>query len=76
MHCLCFFCRYQRGCRSLAANLQAQSSVMQSQKITVAANEAEDDEEYDIPGEIENVVGVLKWDRICYKVCMLYVQHA
>lgn len=60
MHCLCFFCRYQRGCRSLAANLQAQSSVMQSQKITVAANEAEDDEEYDIPGEIENVVGVLK----------------
>uniref|UniRef100_A0A8V1AI94 Tubulin-specific chaperone D n=1 Tax=Gallus gallus TaxID=9031 RepID=A0A8V1AI94_CHICK len=48
--------RYQRGCRSLAANLQAQSSVMQSQKITVAANEAEDDEEYDIPGEIENVV--------------------
>lgn len=49
---------------------------MQSQKITVAANEAEDDEEYDIPGEIENVVGVLKWDRICYKVCTLYVQHA
>uniref|UniRef100_A0A8C2UC00 Tubulin-specific chaperone D n=1 Tax=Coturnix japonica TaxID=93934 RepID=A0A8C2UC00_COTJA len=48
--------RYQRGCRSLAANLQAQGSVLQSQKITVAANEDEDDEEYDIPGEIENVV--------------------
>uniref|UniRef100_A0A669PXK4 Tubulin-specific chaperone D n=1 Tax=Phasianus colchicus TaxID=9054 RepID=A0A669PXK4_PHACC len=48
--------RYQRGCRSLSANLQAQSSVMQSQKTTVAANEDEDDEEYDIPGEIENVV--------------------
>lgn len=46
---------------------------MQSQKITVAANEAEDDEEYDIPGEIENVVGVLKWDRIRCKVCALYV---
>lgn len=73
MYCLCFFCRYQRGCRSLAANLQAQSSVMQSQKITVAANEAEDDEEYDIPGEIENVVGVLKWDRTCCKVCTLCV---
>uniref|UniRef100_A0A669QG59 Tubulin-specific chaperone D n=1 Tax=Phasianus colchicus TaxID=9054 RepID=A0A669QG59_PHACC len=51
--------RYQRGCRSLSANLQAQSSVMQSQKTTVAANEDEDDEEYDIPGEIENVVGQL-----------------
>ncbi|KFO76294.1 Tubulin-specific chaperone D, partial [Cuculus canorus] len=48
--------RYQRGCRSLAANLQAQGPVMQNQVITVAANEADDEEEYDIPGEIENVV--------------------
>ncbi|KAM6050827.1 tubulin-specific chaperone D isoform 1-T3 [Chlamydotis macqueenii] len=48
--------RYQRGCRSLAANLQAQSSVVQSQMVTVAAKEADDEEEYDIPGEIENVV--------------------
>uniref|UniRef100_A0A8V5HF58 Tubulin-specific chaperone D n=1 Tax=Melopsittacus undulatus TaxID=13146 RepID=A0A8V5HF58_MELUD len=48
--------RYQRGCRSLAANLQAQGSVVQSQMTTVAANEADDEEEYDIPGEIENVV--------------------
>uniref|UniRef100_A0A8B9FPV8 Tubulin-specific chaperone D n=1 Tax=Amazona collaria TaxID=241587 RepID=A0A8B9FPV8_9PSIT len=51
--------RYQRGCRSLAANLQAQGSVVQSQMTTVAANEADDEEEYDIPGEIENVVGQL-----------------
>ncbi|NXD62365.1 TBCD protein, partial [Eolophus roseicapillus] len=48
--------RYQRGCRSLAANLQAQGSVVQSQMTTVAGNEADDEEEYDIPGEIENVV--------------------
>uniref|UniRef100_A0A8B9BHQ4 Tubulin-specific chaperone D n=1 Tax=Anser brachyrhynchus TaxID=132585 RepID=A0A8B9BHQ4_9AVES len=48
--------RYQRGCRSLAANLQAKGSVTQSQMINVAANEAEDEEAYDIPGEIENVV--------------------
>ncbi|XP_069728409.1 tubulin-specific chaperone D [Phaenicophaeus curvirostris] len=48
--------RYQRGCRSLAANLQAQGPVVQNQVITVAANEADDEEEYDIPGEIENVV--------------------
>uniref|UniRef100_A0A8C8BKJ7 Tubulin-specific chaperone D n=1 Tax=Otus sunia TaxID=257818 RepID=A0A8C8BKJ7_9STRI len=48
--------RYQRGCRSLAANLQAQGSVVQNQIITVPANEADDEEEYDIPAEIENVV--------------------
>ncbi|KFZ63595.1 Tubulin-specific chaperone D, partial [Podiceps cristatus] len=48
--------RYQRGCRSLAANLQAQGSVVQNQLLTVAANEPDDEEEYDIPGEIENVV--------------------
>ncbi|OPJ88761.1 hypothetical protein AV530_003228 [Patagioenas fasciata monilis] len=59
--------RYQRGCRSLAANLQAQGSVVQNQVITAAANEDDDEEEYDIPGEIENVVGVLKLDRnYCY----------
>ncbi|NXE95430.1 TBCD protein, partial [Menura novaehollandiae] len=48
--------RYQRGCRSLAANLQAQGAVVQDQKRAVAADEADEDEEYDIPGEIENVV--------------------
>uniref|UniRef100_A0A8U7NA86 Tubulin-specific chaperone D n=1 Tax=Corvus moneduloides TaxID=1196302 RepID=A0A8U7NA86_CORMO len=48
--------RYQRGCRSLAANLQAQGAAVQSQKKEVASAEADDDEEYDIPGEIENVV--------------------
>uniref|UniRef100_A0A8C5TGR3 Tubulin-specific chaperone D n=1 Tax=Malurus cyaneus samueli TaxID=2593467 RepID=A0A8C5TGR3_9PASS len=48
--------RYQRGCRSLAANLQAQGAAVQNQKREVAADEADDDEEYDIPAEIENVV--------------------
>ncbi|NWV39827.1 TBCD protein, partial [Grantiella picta] len=48
--------RYQRGCRSLAANLQVQGAAVQNQKREVAADEADDDEEYDIPGEIENVV--------------------
>ncbi|NXA51624.1 TBCD protein, partial [Nothocercus julius] len=49
--------RYQRGSRSLAANLQAQSLGVQNQKMTTAAAvEAGDEEEYDIPGEIENVV--------------------
>lgn len=58
-------CRYQRGCRSLAANLQAQGAPVQNQKREVAPAEADDDEEYDIPGEIENVVGVLKLGRNC-----------
>ncbi|NXF07394.1 TBCD protein, partial [Smithornis capensis] len=49
--------RYQRGCRSLAANLQAQGTVVQNQKREIAAAEAEEEEEeYDIPAEIENVV--------------------
>lgn len=61
-------CRYQRGRRSLAANLQAQGAAVQNQKreAAAAAAEAEDDEEYDIPGEIENVVGVLKLERNRY----------
>lgn len=65
--------RYQRGCRSLAANLQAQGSLVQNQMITVAANEADDEEEYDIPGEIENVVGVLKLDRNYCHACKLNI---
>ncbi|NXN90583.1 TBCD protein, partial [Bombycilla garrulus] len=48
--------RYQRGCRSLAANLQVQGAAVQNQKREVPAAEDDDDEEYDIPGEIENVV--------------------
>ncbi|NWJ02836.1 TBCD protein, partial [Crypturellus undulatus] len=48
--------RYQRGSRSLAANLQAQGSGVQAQNKTTAAAEADDEEGYDIPGEIENVV--------------------
>lgn len=42
---------------------------MQNQMITVAANEADEEEEYDIPGEIENVVGVLKLDRKYCNAC-------
>lgn len=60
---MCLLCRYQRGSRSLAANLQAQGAAVQNQKREVAAAEDDDDEEYDIPGEIENVVGVLKLRR-------------
>jgi len=68
-----FLHRYQRGCRSLAANLQAQGSVVQNQIMAVAAAEDDDEEEYDIPGEIENVVGVLKLDRDDCHACKLNI---
>lgn len=58
--------RYQRGFRSLAANLQfsAGGSVAQKTINTTAVTEQEDEEEeYDIPGEVENVVGVLAANR-------------
>ncbi|XP_048673309.2 tubulin-specific chaperone D isoform X1 [Caretta caretta] len=49
--------RYQRGCRSLAANLQFSAQVPVAQNIGIAAVDAADDEEeYDIPGEVENVI--------------------
>ncbi|KAM4664656.1 tubulin-specific chaperone D [Discoglossus pictus] len=47
--------RYQRGSRSLAANLQQSSSETQIVNNTKTSTE-EEDEEYDIPEEIENVV--------------------
>nr|XP_048673318.1 tubulin-specific chaperone D isoform X5 [Caretta caretta] len=49
--------RYQRGCRSLAANLQFSAQVPVAQNVGIAAVDAADDEEeYDIPGEVENVI--------------------
>ncbi|XP_077183676.1 tubulin-specific chaperone D isoform X1 [Paroedura picta] len=51
--------RYQRGFRSLAANLQlsAEGSIAQKMTNAAAVTEQEDEEEeYDIPGEVENVV--------------------
>ncbi|XP_060109373.1 tubulin-specific chaperone D [Heteronotia binoei] len=51
--------RYQRGFRSLAANLQSSAGVSIAQKTTntTAVTEQEDEEEeYDIPGEVESVV--------------------
>uniref|UniRef100_A0A8C3SZE1 Tubulin-specific chaperone D n=1 Tax=Chelydra serpentina TaxID=8475 RepID=A0A8C3SZE1_CHESE len=49
--------RYQRGCRSLAANLQFSAQVPVAQNLVAAAvTAAADEEEYDIPGEVENVI--------------------
>ncbi|CAH2292057.1 tubulin-specific chaperone D [Pelobates cultripes] len=45
--------RYQRGSRSLAANLMQTSSDAQKESVNMPE---EDDEDYDIPEEIENVI--------------------
>jgi len=46
---------------------------VQNQIMAVAAAEDDDEEEYDIPGEIENVVGVLKLDRDDCHACKLNI---
>lgn len=52
---MCGPCRYQRGCRSLAANLQAGT---QSQREAQTHAETPDSEEgYDVPEEVESVIG-------------------
>lgn len=47
------FFRYQRGSRSLAANL----SMSQSNTLTTAVTPEEQEEDYDIPEEVESVIG-------------------
>lgn len=52
---MCGPCRYQRGCRSLAANLQAYT---QSQRAPPMHTTTPDSEEgYDVPEEVESVIG-------------------
>ncbi|XP_054834782.1 tubulin-specific chaperone D [Eublepharis macularius] len=48
--------RYQRGFRSLAANLQFSVEDSVAQKTTTATEQDDEEEEYDISGEVENVV--------------------
>ena len=46
--------RYQRGNRSLAENLSSQSSM---QSTGGNLTESKEDEEYDIPEELEEIIG-------------------
>lgn len=52
------FSRYQRGSRSLAANLSLSQSSAGAAAVT-AEVQAEEQEEYDIPEEVETVIGEL-----------------
>lgn len=53
------FFRYQRGSRSLAANLSLSQSSAGAAAVT-AEVQAEEQEEYDIPEEVETVIGELQ----------------
>lgn len=48
-------CRYQRGCRSLAANLQL--SAQSPREPRTHAETSDSEEGYDVPEEVENVIG-------------------
>ena len=59
--------RYQRGSRSLADNLQLSKDAL-LQKATAGpsvSTSEEDDEEYDIPDEIEEVIGEICNNENC-----------
>lgn len=51
------FSRYQRGCRSLAENLSKSQSATVVAASTAEMETQEQEEDYDIPEEVENVIG-------------------
>ena len=55
-----FVIRYSRGSRSLADNLRKApaSAVQSSMSSNQTTMEVDEDEEYDIPDEIEDVIGM------------------
>lgn len=54
--CACFF-RYQRGSRSLAANLSMSQSASTTDAVSPDVEAQEQEEDYDIPEEVETVIG-------------------
>lgn len=53
----CTSCRYQRGSRSLAANLSKSQSSVTDAVTTHMDTEGQEEEDYDIPEEVESVIG-------------------
>lgn len=51
------FFRYQRGSRSLAANLSMSQSAMVAAALSPEVETQEQEEDYDIPEEVETVIG-------------------
>lgn len=57
---ICLFFRYQRGSRSLAANLSMSQSATATDAVTPDMDTQEQEEDYDIPEEVETVIGALQ----------------
>lgn len=57
---LCMFFRYQRGSRSLAANLSMSQSTAVTAAVTPEVETQELEEDYDIPEEVETVIGLFQ----------------
>ncbi len=51
------FFRYQRGSRSLAANLSMSQSTTVAAAVTPEVETQDQEEDYDIPEEVETVIG-------------------
>lgn len=51
----CGLCRYQRGCRSLVANLQLCTPIWREPRIQLEMPDHEED--YEVPEEVESVIG-------------------
>lgn len=51
------FFRYQRGSRSLAANLSMSQSATVADALSPEVETQEQEEDYDIPEEVETVIG-------------------
>ena len=62
--------RYQRGSRSLTDNLNAGDGTTQG-KVDESKNLAqEDEEEYDIPDEMEEVIGRVNLITLCFLIVL------
>lgn len=64
------FFRYQRGSRSLAANLaMSQSAAVSAAVTTEGETQEQEEEDYDIPEEVETVIGPVQF---AVSECLLF----
>lgn len=69
--------RYQRGNRSLAANLSMSQPNTATDAVTPEVDTQEQEEDYDIPEEVETVIGqfLYRIDIKCLLLQYLYSGH-
>lgn len=64
--------RYQRGCRSLAANLKLCAPGKSDQKLLSDSLTSDGDEDYDVPEGVETVIGKWSLQQICACLSLQY----